>query len=329
MQTYPYRWGVIAPGKIAKKFVEGIRALHGSYIHAVASRNAARAQSFAEFYDIPGHYDSYEALVKDPDIDIIYIASPHNFHFEQAKLSLENGKHVLVEKPLGINLSQVTALIELARARNLFLQEAMWTRFLPVMRQVRSWLEDGTIGEVRHLSADFNFRSGTWDLSDRKFNPDLAGGALLDVGIYPVALAHMVFDMEPAEVRTVANLGETGVDFQSAYLFRYPQGQIATLTSGFEAHGSKEAVISGTKGHIRIPLFWRGNEAILSIDNGEPQNYVFPYDSSGLQFQAEQMMRDLFEKKKESTIMPHRASLSIMGVMDQIRHSWGLTYPGE
>lgn len=329
MQTYSYRWGILAPGKIARKFASGMRALPGDLLHGVASRNKERALEFAHDYHIPHVFDSYEALAAHPEIDIIYVASPHNFHHEQTLMCLRHGKHVLVEKPLAINTHQATEMIQLAKAQNLFLQEAMWTRFLPVMRMVRTWLADQVVGPIHTLHADFNFRSATWDLDDRKFNPDLAGGALLDVGIYPIALAYMVFGEEPVEVHASAHLGETGVDYQSAYLFRYAGGQLATLSSGFEAHGPKEAVISGTKGHIRIPLFWRGNEAVITLHGEAPQQYVFPYDSSGLQFQAEQMMADLDAGMRESNIMPHRDTLAIHQMMDRIRSDWGMKYPDE
>ncbi|MEO1449853.1 MAG: Gfo/Idh/MocA family oxidoreductase [Bacteroidota bacterium] len=325
----PFRWGILAPGKIAAKFAAGMLTVPQAQLYAVASRSAERAQAFATEFDIPQVYDSYEALLQDPQVDAVYVAPPHSFHHKLTLLALEHGKPVLCEKPLAINAGQVEEMLIKAAKKNLFLMEAVWTRFLPVWVQIRKWLAEDKIGEVRMLSADFSFRSSTWDLSDRKFNPDLAGGALLDVGIYPVQLACMLFGDEPVDVQSTAYPAATGTDMTSAYLLRYAGGEIAALSSSFEVNGTKEAILVGTKGRIRVPLFWRADRAILESDENEPEVIEFPFEASGLQYQAVHMMECMAQGLTESPIMSHANSRALIRLMDQMRGQWGLKYPGE
>lgn len=326
---YKFNWGILAGGHIARKFAEGMTTTGQSYIKAVASRKLEKAQKFASELGIEKAYGDYQSLVEDPDIDIIYVASPHSYHLEHALLALEHGKHVLCEKPITVNSFQLVQLIAKAREKNLFLMEALWTRFLPVMVQVREWLKEGIIGEPRLLRASFNFRAESIDLDSRLFNPDLAGGALLDVGIYPIMFSSMIFGEAPTSIHTAISKAPTGVDFQSAYLFQYEDGAIATLSSGFEAAGTMNAMIIGTKGEIKIPFFWKGKEAVVSYPDGSEQLYRFPFESSGLQYQALHMMECMDKGLLESPIMPLNESLEIQHIMDKIRRDWGLKYPFE
>jgi len=325
----PIRWGILGPGKIAAKFAQGIATLPDAQVQAVASRNRDRAQAFAAEYGAPTVYNSYEALADDPEVDIIYVANPHPFHYEKVLMCLDHGKPVLCEKPISLNAKQAEEMFAKAEEKGLFLMEAMWTRFLPVWVQVRKWLNEGLIGDIQLLMADFCFRSSTWDPSDRKFSLELGGGALLDIGIYPVALAYMIFGEEPIEMKSTATLGETGADIQSAYLFRYENGAQAILSSSFLTHAPKEAIINGSKGRIRVPLFWRGSQAIVELEGEEPQLHEFPYEATGLQHQAIYVGKDLRAGRTTNSIMPPEESLRIMRMMDRMRAEWGLVYPGE
>ncbi|MCI4670164.1 MAG: Gfo/Idh/MocA family oxidoreductase [Bacteroidia bacterium] len=324
-----YNWGIMACGHIASRFAEGLASTGKEFIKAVASRSENKAKAFAAKFDIKKAYGDYQSLANDPEIDIVYIASPHPMHHENALLCLRNGKHVLCEKPLTVNAKQAKELIDTAREKQLFLMEAIWTRFLPVMVQVRSWLTDGIIGEPRLIRAGFNFRANELDPNSRLFNPSLGGGALLDVGIYPIMFASMVFGDSPTEIQSLASKAPTGVDYQSAYLFQYKNGAIASLSSGFESSGTMDAMIVGTEGEIRIPVFWKGSKAIITKPGGDFEEYAFPYRSSGLQYQAVHMMECLEQGLLESPVMPLDESLSLQQTMDTIRDKWGLKYPFE
>jgi dihydrodiol dehydrogenase / D-xylose 1-dehydrogenase (NADP) len=325
----PIRWGILATGKIAGKFAEGLKVLPQAQRQAVASRHLDRAQTFAQAHGFATAHASYEALAADPEVDIVYVATPHPYHKAAALLCLSQGKHVLCEKPLALNAADAEEMFAAARANGVFLMEAMWTRFLPVWRQVMAWLDEGLIGEVQMLLADFCFRSATFDRADRKFNPQLGGGALLDIGIYPVALAYQVFQSEPEAVVSLASLGPTGTDDQSSYLFRYANGAQAVLSSSFLTNGPREAVICGSRGRIRVPMFWRGDQAIVELNDAEPAVHAFPYPATGLQCQAEHIMADLQAGRQHNALMPPDETLRIARRMDALRADWGLAYPQE
>lgn len=322
------RWGILGPGNIARKFALGLQETTRGTIQAVASSNPDRAKTFAQDFEVPNIHPDYTSLAHDPEVDIIYIATTHNFHEEHALLCIEAGKSVLIEKPMATNLVQAQRIVDAAKRKNVFLMEAMWTRFLPVWVEIRKWLEEDLLGEIKYLKADFGFY-GEWDPLNRKFNPELAGGALLDIGIYPLALAYMLFDEEPTTVGTAASLCETGVDEQSAFLFGYPNGAIAELSSSFLGATSNDAIIIGTKGQLRVPFFWKGQEVFVDIHGQESRHEKIPYISSGLQYQAEYVMDALEAGKQEVDIMPWEETLRITRRMDMLRKSWGMKYPWE
>lgn len=324
-----YNWGILATGKIAGKFAEGLATLPDAHKLAIGSRKLENAQSFANQYGFECAYGSYEALVQDPDIDIIYIATPHPYHLENTLLAIEHGKHVLCEKPLAINTSQAQQMIDAANAKGVFLMEALWSRFLPAWVQAKQWVKEGKIGQIRHFSADFSIHVADFDPLDRKFNLELGGSALLDIGIYPIALAYYVMEAEPIETYSTAHIGSTGSDFASAYLLRYADGAIANLNCSFEGAGPLEAIITGTKGLIRVPLFWKTQQAILEMPFAEPEVHHLPYEATGLQHQATHVMEMLRTGKKESPVMPHSETLRIHRLMDTFRAEWGLKFPNE
>jgi dihydrodiol dehydrogenase / D-xylose 1-dehydrogenase (NADP) len=315
-------WGILGPGAIATKFVTDLRQLDDARLLAVGSRSLDRASAFAETHDFERAYGSYAELVGDADVDVIYVATPHPFHCESTLLCLEHGKAVLCEKPMGVHAGQVGDMIASAREHGVFLMEAMWTRALPVIRQVRQWLEEGRIGQVRMLTADFGFRT-RWNPGARLLNPALAGGALLDVGVYTVALASMVFGMPPAEIRALAHRGETGVDEQTGMLFGYDGGALALLSCAVRTTTPHVARIDGTEGTIEIPAFWHATQATLRVQGREAVVSTGPV---GYHYEAAEVMACLRAGQTESDLMPLDESLSIARVMGLIRSEIGLVY---
>ena len=319
-------WGILGPGNIARKFALGLQKLPDARIAAVASRSPERAQAFAREFEVPDVYHDYQHLAEDTTVDVVYVASPHIFHFEHASMCLEAGKAVLCEKPLTINARQSEALYQLAQEKGLFIMEAMWTRFLPSILKAQEWIREGRIGPPQLLQVDFGFVAPS-DPLHRVNNPALAGGALLDIGIYPLTLAYLVFEQEPLEVSSQVVLGETGVDVQASWSFRYENEAMAQMLASFRARTLKEARIMGPEGYMRLPLFWRASEISLYSDEDQPLDH-FKADT-GLHFQAIEVMDCLRKGKTESERFPHQESLRVMKMMDKLRKDWGVIYPGE
>lgn len=320
------RWGILGTGAIAHKFATGLKAVPDAQLIAVGSRTQAAADKFADEFNAPRHHASYEALADDPDVDVIYISTPHNFHKDNSILCLNAGKPVLCEKPFTINAAETDAVIQTARAKKLFLMEAMWTRFLPVLVQVRDFITAGAIGEVRMLTADFGFRTSV-NAEGRLFNKVYGGGALLDVGVYPVSLASMLFGV-PTAIKALAQLGTTGVDEQAAIIFSHAVGQLALLSTAIRTNTQHEAVIAGTDGMIKIPDWWRATQFTL-IKEGQSETFAPPFEGNGYNYEAAAVGRCLREGKLESDVMPLEETRAIVATMDAIRAEWGLKYPGE
>jgi len=326
--TDTIRWGILGPGSIAKKFAEGLLAVPGARLVAVGSRDGARGAAFAQAHGGVRAHGSYEALAADPEVDVVYVASPHSGHAEHTLLCLNHGKAVLCEKPFAVNAAQGRRMVECARAKSLFLMEAMWTRFLPAMVEVRRWLQDGLIGEPRLVTADFGFRAG-WNPESRLLNPRLAGGGLLDVGVYTLAMAYMVFRGAPEVVTGVAHLGETGVDEQAAMALRFPGGRLAALTCAVRTNSAQAVRIDGTDGRIEIPGFWHAQEATLTEAGKEPRRVALPFVSTGYNYEAAAVGQCLRDGQRECAVMPLDETLQIAETMDALRRQWGLVYPGE
>ena len=321
------KWGIMGPGRIAHKFAQSLKCSEGAEITAVGSRSPERAVAFAKEYGISRSYGSYTELAADPDVDIIYIATPHPAHFECALLCLKAGKAVLCEKPFTMNAHETKIIIQTAGASKLFLMEAMWMRYLPAIVKVRELLAQGAIGEIRMIKADFGNRI-PWDPAGRLLNPELGGGALLDVGIYPVSFASMILGANPTKITGIAYLGETGVDEQFSAVLGYEAGRIAALSGAVRASLPNEARIIGTEGYIRVPDFWRASSLEL-YQNGKMEKFEIPFRSTGYIPEAEEAMYCLREGLIESSIMPLDESLKIMKILDTLRKQWGLKYPQE
>ncbi len=322
--TDKFRWGILGTGSIARQFAEGLTALPDAELTAVGSRSEETARRFSEKHGAQRHHSSYEAIARDPDLDAVYVSTPHSLHCENTLLLLEHGQNVLCEKPFAINLSEAERMIAKAREKKRFLMEAMWMRFNPVIRKLGELLEAGAIGEPRQVMADFGFRAD-FDPEQRLFNPDLGGGALLDVGIYPITFARVVFHEAPVSVVSAAGRGETGIDEQSAYLFRYESGALALLSSAIRTETPHEAVVCGTEGQIRFPRhFWNPDRLIL---NGDEQRIEIV--GNGYNYEAAAVMECVRTGQLECDVMPHSETLAVQSQLDEIRAQWGLTYPGE
>jgi len=322
------RWGIIGTGLIAGKFADGLRAVADAELVAVGSRTQASAEAFATTYNVPRCYPTYEELAQDPNVDVVYISTPHPYHKDNSILCLNAGKAVLCEKPFTMNAREAIEMIALARSKRLFLMEAMWTRYFPAMVKVRELLGEGAIGEARLLNADFGFFH-EFDAQHRLFNPDLGGGAVLDVGVYVISLAHMIFG-KPTRVTGLAHFGATGTDDQSAYLLGYSGGQIAMLASAVQTETPHQAVINGTAGRITIHRhFWQPRRLTLEIYGKESSEIEMPIVGNGYNYQVDEVHACLRAGKLESSIMPLDESLDIMETMDTLRAQWGLRYPME
>jgi predicted dehydrogenase len=321
------RWGILGTGSIAKKFAVGLAAVGDAELVAVGSRRQETADAFGDEFHVPRRHPSYEALAGDAEVDVIYVATPHSLHKANTLLCLEAGKAVLCEKPFAINADEAGAMIGAARASGLFLMEAMWTRFSPVMGKVRELLAEGAVGEPRLLIADFGFRAG-FDPERRLFNPELGGGALLDVGVYCVSLDFMVFRGSPERIAAMAHLGETGVDEQSAFLLGHDRGQIAVLSSAVRTQTAHEARVFGTEGSLHIPRFWHPQDATLSA-GGEKTRIELPFEGNGYNYEAAEVNRCLRAGATESEVLPLDETLAVMQTLDEIRGQWGLRYPME
>jgi predicted dehydrogenase len=336
------RWGILSTGNIANQFAEGLTALDDATLVAVGSREQASADAFGDKWNVPHRHPSYEALANDPDIDAIYISTPHPYHYENTLLCLNAGKHVLVEKPFAMNVRQTRAMIDLARQKGLFLMEAMWTRYLPAMVLVRKWLAEGAIGDIRLVRAHFSFRAN-FDPNSRLFAPELGGGALLDAGIYPISFAHMVLG-SPATIASTVTIGQTGTDDVSTYLFGYAGGRTAMLSSGVHLAIPVEAEIFGSDGYIKIHEPWLRPRVVTLAKPSEPgsdskliydgilfdkQTVHPPTRGNGYNYEAAEVGRCLRAGLRESAIMPLDETLAIMGTLDTLRAQWSLTYPNE
>ena len=324
------RWGIIGCGGIANTFATSLSALDSGILLAGASRTGDKADDFAQRHGLERSYSDYGALVADPEIDAVYVATTHNFHYENVKLCLEHGKHVLCEKPFTVNADQARNLIQLAQAKNLFLMEGLWTRFLPVIIHLQELLADGAIGEVQSVYANF-FLGCDVSPEHRLRNKALAGGALLDLGVYPINMASLVFGQQPLKIESAVNLDEeTGVDASSYYFFDYGQRRRAVLSASYTQAAPNEALVCGTKGFIRLPHFHGAKEMHLYRTGEAPEVLEFSYgEGENFKYEIAHAMECITAGKTESDIMPLSETLAIMETMDALRSQWSLTYPDE
>jgi predicted dehydrogenase len=295
---------------------------------AVGSRSAEAAAGFAQRCGAARYHASYAGLAADPDVDVIYVATPHSCHYANSRLCLEAGKAVLCEKPFTLNGAQARDLVRLAREQRLLLMEAMWTRFLPAVTEARRLIADGTIGELRFLTADFGFRK-EFDPQHRLFDPAMGGGALLDVGVYLASLASMLFG-PPAQIQSLAHIGPSGVDEQAALLFGYEGGRFAQLAAAITSDTPQEATIVGSAGSIRLHApWWKVVNLTLTADGRQPEIIDAPYLGNGYTHEAMEAMRCLRAGAIESPLLPLDETIAVIETLDRVRADWGLCYPDE
>lgn len=322
-------WGILGTGSIARSFASDLQLLPRADLVAVGSRSQARADAFGDTYDIPHCHEGYEALVTDTKVDVVYVASPHTEHARHTTMALEAGKHVLCEKPLTINEAQAERVIATARAEDRFLMEALWTRFFPVMDDVRRLVETGALGDLHLLQADIGVVH-PFDPEHRLYNPALGGGALLDLGIYPMSLAFELFG-PPDDVAADAVIGETGVDEQCAGVFRYENGRQATWQASMRVDPGRTFTLSGTEGRLHgRRAWWKGAPVVRTRPDGSvKETYARPFEGKGYQFEAAHVMECLRDGKTESPVMPLDESRALLRTMDALRADWGVVYPSE
>ncbi len=324
----PYHWGILGTGAIANAFTKSLQTLSNAKIVAVGSRAQKTADRFARTFAIENAYSSYAALVEDPNVDIIYVATPHSHHHSNTLLALNHDKAVLCEKPFAVNVRESKEMIQTARERGVFLMEAMWTRFLPAIIQVQDWIKKDHIGRVRHIAADFGFKA-PFNEKSRLFSPHLAGGALLDLGIYPISFTNLILKQPPATLASAMNFTSTGVDETTSMMFTYENSAMATLTCSIGTNMPCRAWIGGTRGTIEIhPKFWQASQATLYSNNNQ-ETLKMPFDGTGFQFEAQHVMDCIDKGLLESPVMPQQETLDIMAILDQIRSDNKLVYPIE
>jgi predicted dehydrogenase len=310
------RWGIAATGGIAAGFAQALRETEGAELVAVCSRSQERADAFAREHGIARAHGSYEALAEDADVEVVYVATPHSRHCADAIRYLEAGKHVLCEKPLAVSQREAARMVATARAHDRFLMEALWSRFLPAYRALDRVLAEGRIGEVRLLEADFGFPA-RFDPAHRLFAPELAGGAMLDLGVYPVQLAHLVLG-RPDEVGAVGHRGTTGVDEQAAAVLHHAGGALSVVKAAIATSMGCTATITGTEGSILLPAFMHCPEWITVRTAEGEERIETPIEGQGLRYQVPEVHRCIAEGLLESPVMPHSESCEIAGTLDAI-----------
>ena len=320
-----FRIGIIGAGWIARKMCRAIAPFTDMEIYAIASRTMEKAEAFAAEHNISNAYGSYEEMVCDPAVDLVYIATPHSHHYDHAMLALEHGKPVLVEKAFTANARQAEKLIETARSKGVFITEAIWTRYMPLSHKIKEIMESGIIGEPRILTATLCYMM---ENKERIVRGDLCGGALLDLGVYTLNFARMYFGTDIVKTVTNCHLGPSGMDMHESISLSFADGKMANLQSGALCLNDRQGIISGTEGYIRVDNI-NCPEVVEVYRNYElVQRYTKDDDMvNGYEYQVIECRRCIEEKLLESPMMPHEETISIMKQMDDLRKEWGVRYP--
>lgn len=326
MSEKEIRWGMLGTGAIAHKFAAALQVVEGSELVAIGSRNLATAKTFANEFGIPRAFGSYEELVTDPAIDVVYIGTPHNLHLENTLLALKHNKHVLCEKPLGVNLKEETIMIEKAAEKRLFLMEALWTRFLPNIIRTKELIESGEIGEVKLMTAYFSFKSDNGP-EHRHYSIDLCGGTVLDTGIYNMFLSLLLLG-KPKRFSAIAGLSEQGGDNSCSYTFLYNEDVLSVMYSSFLANPAITAEIHGTKGKIYLEDPWfRPGKVRVTYNDGIVKIHQFEFKSNGYEYEAIEVAECLRAGKLQSALWSWNDSVQLISIMDEIRRDCGIVYP--
>ena len=320
-----YRWGILGAGRIAEKFCTAHNFVEGSELYAVASRDKERAKAYADKFKATKWYDSYDDLISDEHIDVIYIATPNVFHHELAIACMQQGKAVLCEKPLSINYRLSKQMIEQAEESDVFLMEGMWTSCMPFLEKIQQLIKEDVIGVPQYVSADFGFTAPV-DFESRLFSKSLGGGSLLDLGIYPIFLATLILG-EPSVIQSVSKLTATGVDEYCNIVIQYPNGQAAHLLSSISFSTAIEAEIIGTKGRITIQNPWfKATDFSVILNDGNKQHFSIPHACNGFEHEIKEVMHCLDNGLLQSERMPHQLTLSISKIMEEVLKKAGVEF---
>jgi predicted dehydrogenase len=328
MEKQRIKWGILGTGWIAHTFATALKVVTNSELAAVGSRDMRKATQFASEFKIPKAYGSYEELVSDPEIDVVYIATPHNLHEANTLLALDHQKHVLCEKPMGVNIKESMRMIEKARVENRFLMEALWSRFLPNIIKTKELIDSGEIGEVKLLTAFFSIRSMNGP-EHRHFNIDLCGGSILDIGIYNIFLSLFLLG-KPQRFTAMAGLSEQGGDNSSSYTFKYEKDVLSVMYSSFMGESPIVAEIIGTKGKLTLEHVWfcPGKVKATYLD-GQEKIFEFDVKGNGYEYEAEETAACILAGKTQSDLWSWNDSVELMSMMDAIRKECGIEYPGH
>lgn len=322
------KWGIIGTGKIAHKFAEALKGCEDAELCAVASRTLPKAQEFAEKFGFSSAYGSYRELAENSDADVVYIATPMSSHYTDSMLCLNFGKNVLCEKSVTLNSRQLDTIFQTVRYKDLFYMEAMWMKCRPAYLKAKEWVNQGRIGEITYIKADFS-NDIPWNSEDRLFRPDCGGGSLLDLTMYPITIAHD-FLGNPDEIISNAMLRD-GIDLSENIILRYSSGANAYLYGGFEYRLRNNAIISGTEGFITFGDYFHCTDEVKLFDRDGKiiEDLRFPDRINGYEYEIEEVHRCLREKLSESPLVPHSGTADVMRIMDTCREQWSLTFPGE
>lgn len=318
-----YNWGIIGLGRIAHKFAQDLQRLPNARLWAVAATDVERAAAFAGQYNAPHHFGSYEEMVQTPGLDIVYVATPHVLHKDNTLLCLRHKVPVLCEKPFAMTQAQARQMVEAARQSDTFLMEAMWTRFMPTIQQALTWINEGRIGRVHSVKADFGFRAA-FEPEGRLLNKALGGGALLDIGVYPAFLSLLILGY-PTQIKAMAFMGPTGVDEELGALLAYPDGKMAHLHTSIRAKTKTEAFIYGDEGVIHLHSRWHEPTTMsLLLEGQRPELVNFEYPGLGYLYEAAEAMKCLEQGLKEHPDLSLDFSLQLMQLLDEIRIQAGV-----
>ena len=321
------RWGILGPGHIANSFAKDMLLVPDAELVAVGSRNLDRAKEFGNLYGASQFFGSYEELYNCKEIVVIYIATPHTSHAEHSIAAMDHGIPVLCEKPMGVNTAEVESMIAASERNNVFLMEALWSRFNPTIRKIKQMVADGEIGEIGHMYSDFAFYGLDRDEKGRVLNPELAGGTLLDIGIYPIFLTYLMLG-KPENILATSKFYHTGVEIQTSMIFDYPKAQ-AVLYSGFTSKSGMRAEIGGSKGSIFIDPRWHETQGFTLDRNGETEAFHIPKIGKGYAHEIEEVHECLRKGKKQSDLWSHQNSLDLIGLLDEVRTRTGIVFPFE
>jgi predicted dehydrogenase len=320
------KWGIIGLGNIAHQFANDLMLIGDAELAAVASRDAEKSREFAKKYNCNTAYSSYDALIEDPEIDILYIATPHSSHAELSIKALQNNKHVLCEKPIALNYADALRMIAASKANNTFFMEAFWTRFNPSFRAAFSRIQKGEIGEVKYINADFAFRADNLGgIGNRKTDMNLGGGSLLDIGVYPLFLCYIVLGI-PTEILAKSNFYQTGADLQTSMILQYENAQ-AILHSSFVSTSNTKATINGSEGRINLNTLWHEAQSYTINVGNQEEEILLPTKGKGFTYEIEECHHCIRDKSIESNLWSHQNSLDLIKIVDQVRHQIGLEYP--